>query len=542
MGRNPRAQRISVLDGARRRTPRAIVAAAAATGLLAAAGCSSSTGTQPTTTPPAAAATTTPIKHLVVLYDENISFDHYFGTYPNAANTDGVPFTATAGTPQVNGLTPDLLTHNPNLFPPQRLSPTQAMTCDQDHSYKPEQEAYDNGKMDQFVQKTQVADCKGEYGPNGIVMDYYDGNTVTALWNYAQHYALNDNSFGTTFGPSTPGALEVTAAQTYGARATDPKTGKVVEDPNLVAAADDQGVGSDIDDADPAYDDCSDKSHTSTDNLLTMMGRNIGDGLNDKGISWGWFQAGFTATGKNAAGYAVCDTQHQNLGGQQVIDYVPHHDPFQFYKSTANPHHTEPGSLDEIGRGGPANHQYDATWFTRAAKAGKLPAVSYVKAGAYQNGHAGYSDPIDEQHFLVDTINAVEQSPDWASTAIVLAYDDSDGWYDHVAGPIINGSKTSSDAYAACGTTPAMGGHQGRCGVGPRLPLLVVSPYAKSNYVDHTLTEESSVVKFIEQNWSLPALGNGASDTESGDLTGMFDFQRAQAATVLLSPDGTLQH
>ncbi|WP_269456534.1 alkaline phosphatase family protein [Nocardia terpenica] len=216
------------------------------------------------------------------------------------------------------------------MFNPQRLTPAQAMTCDQDHSYRAEQEAYDNGKMDQFVQKTQKGDCTGEYGPNGIVMDYYDGNTVTALWNYAQHYALNDNSFGTTFGPSTPGALEVTAAQTYGAKAIDAKTGNAVTDPNLVAAPGPDGVGSLIDDADPAYDDCSDKSHTTTDNLISMTGRSIGDALGDKNISWGWFQGGFTPTGKNAAGYAVCGSSHPNLGGQTQTDYNPHHEPFQY--------------------------------------------------------------------------------------------------------------------------------------------------------------------------------------------------------------------
>jgi phospholipase C len=522
----------------RQRKRRTVITAVAAAGLLAAAGCSSSSA-------PAAdgsGATTTPIKHIVVLYDENISFDHYFGTYPNATNADGVPFTAAAGTPAVNGLTPDLLQHNPNLFQPQRLGPTQAMTCDQDHSYTAEQEAFDNGKMDMFVQKTQKDECPAEYGPNGVVMDYYDGHTVTALWNYAQHYAMSDNSYGTTFGPSTPGALEVTAAQTYGAQAVDAKTGQPVKDPKLVAASDANGIGSDIDDADPAFDDCSDKNHTTTDNLMSMQGKNIGDELNDKNITWGWFQGGFTPSGKNAAGKAVCGTKHTNLGGQQVVDYSPHHEPFQYFKSTANEHHAGPASLDEVGHNGAANHQYGLEWFTQAAKAGKLPAVSYVKAAEYQDGHAGYSDPVDEQHFVTDTIDTLQQSPDWKSTAVFIAYDDSDGWYDHVAGPMINGSKSDADVYAACATKPALGDHQGRCGTGPRLPLLAISPYAKTNFVDHTQTDETSIVKFIESNWSLPALGNGSSETTAGDLTGMFDFSSPKGPQLILNPDGTEKH
>src|ERR1700761_2846871 len=109
-------------------------------------------------------STSTPIKHLVVIFDENESFDHYFGTYPYAANTDGTKFTAKPGTPKVNGLytkitksgpTGPLLTSNPNEYNPQRLTHAQALTSDQNHGYTPEQKAEDNGKMDQFVQNTQ---------------------------------------------------------------------------------------------------------------------------------------------------------------------------------------------------------------------------------------------------------------------------------------------------------------------------------------------------------------------------------------------------
>ena len=124
----------------------------------------------------------------------------------------------------MNGLSHALLTENPNETNPQRLSRAEALTCDQSHSYTPEQEAEDNGKMDMFVQKTQGGGCKqtttknnSEYGGHGIVMDYYDGNTVTGLWNYAQHYALNDNSYGNQFGPSTPGALNLVSGNTEGA-------------------------------------------------------------------------------------------------------------------------------------------------------------------------------------------------------------------------------------------------------------------------------------------------------------------------------------
>ena len=184
--------------------------------VLIMAACGGSTPIQQPTTSqqtPAIPATTTPIKHLVIIFQENVSFDHYFGTYPKAKNPSGEPaFTAAANTPSVNGLTAALLAHNPNTANPMRLGRSQALTCDQDHAYTDEQKAFDNDKMDKFVQSTSGSECKDKT----IVLDYFDGNTVTALWNYAQHFALSDNSFGTTFGPSTPGALNLVSGQTHG--------------------------------------------------------------------------------------------------------------------------------------------------------------------------------------------------------------------------------------------------------------------------------------------------------------------------------------
>ncbi|HJT59548.1 MAG TPA: alkaline phosphatase family protein, partial [Ktedonobacteraceae bacterium] len=143
--------------------------------------------------------TITPIKYLVVIFQENNSFDHYFGTYPSAQNPPGEPtFLAKPNTPSVNGLNNFLLNHNPNLANPTRLDRSQALTCDQDHDYLAEQLAFDHGLMDKFVQNTGGGSCTDK----SIVMDYFDGNTVTALWNYAQNFAMSDNSFGTTFGPS----------------------------------------------------------------------------------------------------------------------------------------------------------------------------------------------------------------------------------------------------------------------------------------------------------------------------------------------------
>ncbi|MFL6078249.1 MAG: phospholipase C [Mycobacteriales bacterium] len=488
--------------------------------------------------------TATPIKHLVVLFDENISFDHYFGTYPNAANTGGTPFHAAPGTPRINGLTPDLLTHNPTVYNPKRLGPDKAMTCDQDHGYGHEQLAVDGGKNDKYVQNTERSTCTGQpilFGEPGLVMDYYDGNTVTGLWNYAQHYAMSDNSWDTGFGPSTPGALNLISGQTHGFYAVDPVTHNKVSDAYVVQSPNANGVGTVINDPDPAFDDCSDSNHTSKNNLAVATGRNVGDLLNDRNVTWGWFQGGFRPTGTNAAGYAVCGATHANVGGNQVVDYSPHHEPFEYYQSTSNPKHLAPSSVRAIGHTDRANHQYDLTDFDSALAHHNLPAVSFLKAAASQDGHPGNSDPLDEQKFVVNEINKLQRSPEWASTAVVIAYDDSDGWYDHVAPPQVNGSHdTSQDVAAQCGKVPVAGGYADRCGFGPRLPLLVVSPYTRTNYVDHSVTDQTSVLRFIEDNWHTGRIGDTSFDAKAGRLDGyggLLDFTHPHLRPVILDPD-----
>jgi phospholipase C len=499
--------------------------------------------------------TATPIKHLVVIFDENVSFDHYFGTYPYAANSGGgTTFTAKPGTRTVNGLyakitkngpVGPLLTSNPNEYNPQRLTPAQALTSDQNHGYTAEQKAENNGKMDLFVQNTQSTSCTAPaYCPPGIVMDYYDGNTTTALWNYAQNYAMSDNNWDTTFGPSTPGAINVTSGNTSGAYAVTPSGTKTTS--SAITS-----YGTDIGDLDPYYDECSNANHTTTSAEGVMTGKNIGDLLNAAHVTWGWFQGGFAPTSSNSGG-AVCGASHQNIGGATVTDYSPHHEPFQYYASTANPKHLPPSSDAAIGYTDQANHQYDLSNFTEALNGtggAKLPAVSYLKAAAYQDAHPGYSDPIDEQNFLISTINSIEKSKYWSSTAIVVTYDDSDGWYDHqaptTAGALVNGSHdTSIDTTLCTAAAVTVGTENGRCGYSQRLPMLVISPYTRENFVSGNLTDTASVVKFIEDNWLYGERIPGSFDAISGSLAargGLLDFHvRPQFTPVILGANGAV--
>src|ERR1700722_8009144 len=467
--------------------------------------------------------TATPIKHVVVLFDENESFDHYFGTYPYAANTDGSTFHAKPGTPTVNGLytkitskgpTGPLLTNNPNGLNPQRLTHAEALTCDQNHGYTPEQEAFDNGKMDQFITDTQSAsNCAAgtdEFFQPGLVTDYYDGNTVTALWNYAQNFSMSENNYDTNFGPSTPGARNVISGSDGAGYAVSPSASAPTTAAHVTSSSvgyvggNTANQGTIFGDLDPAYDGCADGSHaaTNTNPVGVMTGQNIGDLLNAKHISWGWFQGGFAPTGTTASGDPICGAEHENVGGNEVADYSPHHNPFEYYASTANPHHLPPSSEHAIGRSDQANHEYDLSDFYETLQDGNMPSVSFLKAAEYQDGHPGYSDPLDEQNFVVNTVNQIEQSKYWDSTAIIIAYDDSDGWYDHVTPPVVNGSNDPANDTALCSSGSInVGTEHDRCGYGVRQPLIVISPYTRQNYVSSNMTDTSSITKFIEDNW-----------------------------------------
>jgi phospholipase C len=543
--------------------------------------------------------TATPIKHLVVIFQENVSFDHYFGTYPNAQNNAGeTQFHASSHTPKSintlltplnvnNHFTPltgiDLINKNPNgplgsgaainganASNPFRLAPTQGLTADQGHNDLPEQQADDNGKMDAFPFATGVGGTPSGTGKS-LVMGYYDGNTVTAMWNYAQHFALSDNSWTTTFGPSTPGALNLISGQTDGfdvfANVVD-GTGKLLHGTH--EAKDGNGNFTEIGDGDPIYDVCA---NTSID-VIAMHGQNIGDLLNAKGITWGSFMGGFDLTITNPDGSTGCQrssttTAPGSTPQSTSADYIPHHAWFQYYKSTSNVNHLRPSSVKAIGHSliphtntpDPANHEYDIHDFFDALAAGNFPAVSFLKAPAYQDGHPGYSDPIDEQHFVVNVINTLQKNPEWESTAVVIVYDDSDGWYDHQEPPIVNPLFTTADALNGAGkcyvglqqdrptltptSTPLNSAFgqpgQGRCGYGTRIPLLVISPFAKVNHVDHTLTDQSSVLRFVEDNWlsGQRIQPGGSFDTIAGSLNNMFDFDRheeGEARKVFLDP------
>jgi phospholipase C len=394
------------------------------------------------------ASTNTPIKHTIVIYQENRSFDNYFGTYPTAPGFHALP-----GTPTVNNIPPGSmnLDANGNPHSPQNLDNT-LKTKDVDHGYNDMIKGYDNGKMDMVY---QVNEAKAA-GTGDIAMGYYDYKAIPALWQYAQHFTLADNFFSAVWGPSTPNALYLIAAQ------SGTKDKPITGDP-----APKDGFG-----PDQAWGPLT----------YNLTYKNIGDELSAKGISWAWYQSG----------YAAKDST-----------YSSHHNPFQYFQNY------EDGKYN--------NNLKDYNNLATDIANGKLPAVSFVKAGYDSDEHPSNSDPSGES-FTVKTINAIMKSPYWKDTAIIVTYDESGGYWDHVAPPQV---------------TPGPDGLQGD---GTRMPALVVSPYAKQNYVSHVQYDTTSILKFIETNYGVSALNN--RDANANNLLDAFDFNHPDFTPYIFN-DGT---
>jgi phospholipase C len=559
--------------------------------------------------------TKTPIKHLVVIFNENRSFDHYFGHYPVAMNPVGEPaFTAAKNTPTANNYlsNPELLTQNPNLnlanntggpgtgaTNPFRIDRTQFNTAGQSHNYTNEQEAFDNGAADLFPKDVGngTSGGAGAFGTRGQTMGYFDGNTVTAYWNYAQNYAMSDNSWSDNFGPSTPGLLNMFAGSTNGIVPQVLSKGVVTTTPASVSSVLPDGtIGfangfTLINDVDPTLDVCSPSAQPgASGSTVISTAKNIGDLLNAANIPWGSFVGGFNLQTVNKNGSTGCGGVTQNAVGQITFtsnagrstvspntmetqtDYTQHHIWFQYFKSTANPTHARPTSTAAIGHTlvpgtktvDPANHGYDLDDFMTAVSAGNFPAVSFIKMAAFQDEHPGNSNALDAQAGVVNLVNFLQQQPDWSSTAVILAFDDSDGWYDHqftqpttrASFALIGGSPVTAPADqingpGLCGIQGAAGTSQpigvngepvnGRCGPGMRQPFLVISPYAKKNFISHVFITQASIPQFIEFNWGLPALGGGSYDAQTGSILDMFQFDQivdeANARKVILDPN-----
>ena len=231
-----------------------------------------------------------------------------------------------------------------------------------------------------------------------------------------------------------------------------------------------------INDVDPGYDVCSEPS-----DQVMMAGKNIGDLLNAAGVTWGGFMGGFNLDTKNANGTHRLQAQHPLDGGRQATSSttsrittgssITPRPPTRSMPARARCRRSATASSTTARPANPANHQYGLHDFYDAVKAGNFPSVSYIKLPAYQDGHAGYSDPLDEQAGIVALINFLEQQPGWKSTAVIVTWDDSDGWYDHAfakpTSPSFDPEADQLDGPGKCGSGTPPAGRRRQAGERP---------------------------------------------------------------------------
>ncbi|MCZ8513766.1 stalk domain-containing protein [Paenibacillus filicis] len=388
-------------------------------------------------------ATASPVKHLVVIFQENRSFDNYFGTYPNAPGFRPLP-----GTPAAEGIPQGSynLDENGKQVAPFLFSNEELQTADVNHNFDDMAKAVNGGKMDGFY----MASENHAKGTGRIAMGYYDYNALPAYWQYAQHFSMADHFFQPIFGPSTPGALYLVAAQSGNA-------GNAIKGDPV-----------------PAFGPLGGDGGKRWEPLTYA---NIGDKLSAKGISWSWYQGGYAAADQT---------------------YSSHHNPFQYFKN--------------YDTGAYASNLKDYNDFKKDLDNRSLPAVSYVKGAYGDDEHPGLgnqSTPTAED-FSVQTINDLMRTDYWKDTAVIITYDESGGYWDHMAPPQLQPSP------------------DGLAGAGPRIPMILVSPYSKMNFVSHTTYDHTSILKFIEWNWGVDALNS--RDASVSNITDMFDFDHPNFA------------
>ena len=424
------------------------------------------------------------INHVIVIYQENWSFDSLYPDFPGANGLAGAqgsaPQVDKTGQPYSTLPQPADISKKPPVpdprfpadLPPapfalERYVPADQKIDDIPVRFYQEQYQIDGGKMDKFVAWSTAA---------GLGMGFYAA-TQAPEGRLAQQYTMADNFFHAAFGgsflnhfwlvsTSAPTWPNAPAAQVVQLDAN----GALVKDGNVTPD------GYAVNTVYPAGGPYPAAITTTAQLLPAQTMPTIGDRLNEGGVSWAWYSGGWN------------DAQ----AGRPDPLFQFHHQPFAYFANYA------PGTPAR------AAHLKDEQDFMRALSTNDLPAVSFVKPIGANNEHPGYATLQAGQQHVADLVSAVQASPYWQDTAIVITYDENGGFWDHVAPP-------AGD----------------RWGPGTRVPTIVVSPFAKKGFVDHTQYDTISILKTIELRWNLAPLGT--RDTAAAPLTNAFTFTAAAA-------------
>jgi phospholipase C len=461
------------------------------------------------------------IDHIVVIYQENRSFDHYFGAYqPHGGarvnglldsegvvdsrfaglqkSATGAPYTTLPLPYQIPTFANAILENRPFHLGPY-ISPESNVPWDPLHHFFRMFAQIDGGKMDYFValaltgphaffDKSRVLSAGqkmlAESTPSGAVLGYYTRDDLPDYYRLADEYVLFDNFFQAMSGGSTGNALYLVAARSAVSSKVSPdRVGSLVP---------------------PVFDRPYDKSGILINDLPpingpseTFMGSidlspppeeqtypTIADRLDAASLSWVWYNEGW-----NAVKPWALKTAFDPGDGSVVVDnpegYLPHHNPFQY--------------LPTWSRNVKAGHMRDSDDFLEDLRTGKLPHVSFLKAGGSRDEHPADSAPRWGEQWVMGLLKALGDSGAWEKTAVIITYDEGGGFWDHVAPP-------RPDPYG-CGT---------------RVPALLISPWTRRGYVDHKVADTTSVLKLIEARFDLPALHT--RDAAAYNLLDGFDF------------------
>ena len=484
-------------------------ASSAPASTAASAPASSAAGSAPAASASGASASSganAPIDHIVVIYQENHSFDNLYGTFPGAEGlsqaTNAAPQIDASGRPydtlpaptnsnltacsasapaasaapcsSASPQNPDIVTGLKPLLPDPRFPklpnkpfdidqfiPADMKTGDLVHRFYQEPMQIDGGKMDKFAAISDSA---------GLSMGYYDGSKFP-LWSYAQQYTLADHFFHAAFGGSFLNHFWLVCAcsprwdnaPTDLVAQLDP-SGKVVKDGQVTPDGYAINTSFTVNTPHPAS--------AKPEQLVPQQTMpHIGDRLDAKNVSWAWYSGGW----------------NDAVAGKPDPLFQFHHQTFAFFKDLAD------------GTDGRAKHLKDETDFMAALKNNSLPSVAFVKPIGADNEHPGYTDVVRGEKHAADLIKSILDSPYGKSTAIILTYDENGGFWDHVAPPVVD-----------------------KWGPGTRVPTLIVSPYAKKGFVDKTVYDTTSILRFIEWRFDLQPLGD--RDAKVNNLLNAFDF------------------
>jgi acid phosphatase len=463
------------------------------------------------------------IEHVIVIYAENRSFDNLYGLFPGAngiANATPAQYTqldhdgkALPHLPPVwkgatNAADPafpaDLANRPYRIDAPPINLPLSVKTRDLIHAFYRNQEQIDDGRNDRFAEASDAG---------ALVMGHYDGSQLP-MWKWAQEYTLADNFFMGAFGGSYLNHVWMICACTpvdrnapanlraklddrgWLARAPASPASVLQGPPQFVQSGLLTPDGYSVNTTQPPYQPSIVPPAAGGDPRLTDPAKytlppqtltTIGDTLSAKGVSWVWYSGAWDA--------AIQDGMQPPQAKRVVINYrepggrnfITHHQPFNYFARFA------PGTRDR------AEHLKDESDFVAGIERGALPQVVFYKPQGSLNEHPGYADVQSGDEHIANLIAKIKASPLWASTAIIVTYDENGGFWDHVAPP-------KGD----------------RWGPGTRIPTMIISPYAKRHHIDHTQYDTTSILKFITRRFDLaPLPGVRAS---AGDLTAAFDF------------------